>query len=90
MFIESSRYYGQKQMNARARDGRSVTALCLRKLPLVQGDSVEVKGNGRLDAMAQERYAQATWFWHIADANTELEANALVHETGRIIEVPES
>jgi hypothetical protein len=28
-------------------------------------------------------------FWHLADANTELEANELVKETGRIIKVPE-
>ena len=90
MFIESSRYYQQKPVNAKARDGRSVKALPLRRLPLVQGSPTEVKGSDRLDAMAQERYTQPTWFWYIADANTELEANALVRETGRVIDVPES
>jgi hypothetical protein len=39
--------------------------------------------------MAERKYADATGFWHIADANTELEAAALTAEAGRRILVPE-
>jgi hypothetical protein len=36
-----------------------------------------------------ERYGTATKYWHIADANTELEACHLVATAGRVIFVPE-
>lgn len=89
MFLESSRYYKQKSITAKTRHGPYVKVVPLRKLPLVRSVPTELKSNDRLDAMAQERYEQPTWFWHIADANTELEANSLVGAAGRIIKVPE-
>jgi hypothetical protein len=54
-----------------------------------------VKGTDRLDVMAQRQYSDGTRFWHIADANTELEASKLVEprvldEDVRIISVPET
>ncbi len=45
-------------------------------------------GNGALGIIAQRQYQNPTWFWHIADANTELEANDLVKEVGRVIQIP--
>ena len=45
--------------------------------------------NDRLDIIAQRQYNDPTWFWHIADANTDLEANNLVRETLRVIVVPQ-
>jgi len=39
--------------------------------------------------MASRLYKDATLFWHIADANTDLDARELVAETGRLILVPE-
>jgi hypothetical protein len=44
--------------------------------------------------MAQRKYSDGTRFWHVADANTELEANNLVREREqdkqtRVISVPD-
>ena len=89
MFIESSRYFKQKTVEALARNGRQVTAVMLRRLPFVAGKATAVRGNDRLDVMAERRYKDATMFWHIADANTELQANDLLKEAGRTINVPD-
>lgn len=92
MFLESSRYYNQKTVNAHTKDGgRTVKALTLRRLPSVNGKDTIVKGNDRLDIIAQRTYGISTMFWHIADANTELQANDLLKATKyvRIIKVPE-
>jgi hypothetical protein len=88
MFAENSRYRRVPEVDAPTADGRSVRAVTLRRLPLPTGDAVMVSGNDRLDVMAQRRYGDATMFWHIADANSELEANTLVAEAGRTITVP--
>jgi len=89
MFSETSRYYRQKVVDAVTKEGRTVKAVTLRRPPSTAGESAVVKGNDRLDIMAQRRYRNPAMFWHIADANTELQANDLVKETGRIINVPE-
>jgi hypothetical protein len=39
--------------------------------------------------MSETRYKDATLYWHIADANSELEAESLVRTTGRIILAPD-
>lgn len=89
MFSESSRYYKQKLVDTAAKEGQTVKAVTLRRLPPVSGKTTEVKGNDRLDIMAQRLYKNPTMFWHIADANTEVQANELVKKSGRSIEVPE-
>lgn len=89
MFLENSRYYQQPFVDAVNRNGKPVKALSLRRLPPVSGDFHIVKGNDRLDIIAQRQYNDPTWFWHIADANTELEANNLVRETTRVIVIPQ-
>lgn len=89
MFLESSRYYKLKTADIKTKNGRTVKAVTLRRLPSISGKPTVVKGNDRLDIMAQRRYNDPTMFWHIADTNTELEANDLVKETGRLIRVPE-
>ena len=94
MFIDNSRYVDVKTVDVETEDGRSVTAIRLRRLPYVEGAPTVVKGNDRLDVMAQRQYSDGTKFWHIADANTELEAGALVRQRVqdselRIINVPE-
>lgn len=76
-------------MDTVTRDGRKVKAVTIRKLPDVSGKLVAIKGNDRLDTMALRQYNDSTMFWHIADANTELSANNLIRETGRLIKVPE-
>ena len=89
MFSDKSRYYRQKVVDAPAKGGRSVKAVTLRRLPVVTGKPEIVSGGDRLDIIAQRRYQDPAAFWHIADANTELQANDLVRETGRTIKVPE-
>ncbi len=94
MFIESSRYFTLKTVDVETKNGKRVTAVMLRRLPYVSGTPTPVKGNDRLDVMAQRKYSDPTRFWHIADANTELEAGNLVKERPqdqevRVINVPE-
>lgn len=89
MFLDSSRYARVQQALASTRDGREVKVVKLRRLPEPAGVSTVVKGHDRLDVMAHRNYGDGTKFWHIADANTELQANDLVTEAGRTIEVPE-
>jgi hypothetical protein len=88
MFLENSRYCRQPLVNGITRDGRMVKAISLRRLPPLTGDPTVVKGGDRLDILAQRQYNDPTWFWHIADANTELEANALVNPPLRVINLP--
>jgi hypothetical protein len=89
MFLESSRYYQLRQEQTVTREGRAVKVVILRRLPDVSGIPTLIKGNDRLDVMAQRLYGNSTQFWRIGDANNELQANDLVKETGRVIEVPE-
>ena len=89
MFSESSRYAGVKIVTATAGDGREVQAVMLRRLPYAPGTEMVVKDNDRLDIIAQTRYKDPAKFWHVADANTELQANDLLAETARAIIVPE-
>ena len=50
-----------------------------------------MRAHDQLDAMSETLYASdATRYWHIADANTELEAAELTRTTGRVIDVPSS
>lgn len=89
MFLKKSRYYSQTVKSVKTDKGKEVKAIGVRRLPLTTGDDLEVKGNHRLDILSQEQYEDPTRFWHIADANTELEANQLVKKEGRIINFPE-
>ena len=90
MFLKTSRYFKQKTVETKEKPTKpGVKALTLRRLPVVKGNAVEVKSNYRLDIIAQRQYNDPTIFWHIADANTELQADRLVEETGRVINVPE-
>ena len=78
MFLKNSRYAGLKTVRAKARDGREVEAVTLRRLadpPAVIAQTV--RGHDALDVMAGHQYGDGTMFWHVADANTELEANDL-------------
>jgi hypothetical protein len=89
MFLKSSRYYGIETVQAADRSGRAVTAVKLRQLPPTAGTPVIVRESDQLDVIAERRYREATRFWHVADANTELEANELVRTPNRTILVPE-
>ncbi len=88
MFLESSRYAKLKAITVKV-GGREAQGVVLRRLPYVPGVPMMVKDNDRLDIIAQTRYKDPTRFWHIADANTELQAGDLLEETARVILVPE-
>ena len=89
MFLDSSRYNRVRKEEARAKDGRVVKIVTLRRLPAVSGDPMIVKENDTLHAIAQRLYDNPTMFWHIGDANTELQTGDLIGEPGRTIDVPE-
>lgn len=78
MFTSNSRYAGTPIVEVETAKGSKVNAVKLRRLPYVPGNITEVKGTDRLDVMAHRKYRDGTAFWHIADANTELEARNLV------------
>lgn len=89
MFLRNSRYFGLPTVESTDRQGRKVRAVKLRRLLVTTGKAFEVKGQDQLDILAEVTYKDATKFWHIADANSEFEANELVRTVGREIEVPE-
>lgn len=70
MFLESSRYYRVRKVQAVTADDREVTAVALRRLPAVNSESAEVQGGDRLDVMAEQLLGDGTRFWRIADANS--------------------
>ena len=77
MFLENSRYFNQKTMTVKLKDGRIAATLEPRQLPETSGDRTAVNANDRLDIIAQRVYQDSTKFWHIADANSLTEARLL-------------
>ena len=88
MFLKSSRYHELDTVAARDRSGREVRAVKLRRLPITSGENTSVSDSDQLDVISENNYKDATRFWHIADANSELEANELMRIAGRVIRVP--
>jgi hypothetical protein len=88
MFLDSSRYAKVPTDQTVTAEGRTLTALRLRRLPPTQGEPRAVQDNDRLDLLAHAGYADAARFWHIADANSALDARTLTEETGAEIRVP--
>jgi hypothetical protein len=78
MFDANSRYAKVPIVAVETATGKKANAVKLRRLPYTPGNLTEVKGIDRLDIMAHRRFTDGTKFWHVADANTELEANDLV------------
>ena len=90
MFQKNSRYADVETVSQTQQNGKTVRAVKLRRLPETTGSEFTVRGNTRLDLIAHQKYGAPALFWRIADANTELQARALVQESGRTIFVPES
>ncbi|CAH0352679.1 hypothetical protein [Aquabacterium sp. CECT 9606] len=90
MFLKNSRYFGLPTVTAPDRAGGPVAAVKLRPLPPTPGVEATVRSHDQLDAMSEQRYGDATRYWHVADANTELEAASLLAPTGRTIQIPNS
>jgi nucleoid-associated protein YgaU len=90
MFTDKSRYAQVATVETQTTGGRSVVALKLRRLPPEAGDAYTVKDNDRLDLLAQQQYGDGTRFWHIADANSALQANDLTAVTGENLSLPKT
>ncbi len=76
-FLPSSRYAALPTVEAPAPNGKAVTIVKLRRLPPTDGDATVIASHDRLDILAHEHYGDSSEFWHIADANTELDAAEL-------------
>lgn len=90
MFKDKSRYAKLKTDRVKTADGREVVALRLRRLPPTVGEPYTVAQGDRLDILAQRRFGDATRFWHIADANSALEAKRLVARVLDRLDLPRS
>jgi hypothetical protein len=90
MFLENSRYAKVLQEETETATGRKVTAIRLRTLPPITGEPYSVIDRDRLDLLAQAHYGDGTRYWHIADANTVLQAGDLTAETGAHINLPKT
>jgi hypothetical protein len=88
MFLKNSRYHGVPAVTTQDALGHDVCAVTLRRLPATAGEPTQVRDHDQLDVMSQQRYKDGTRYWHIADANSELEANELVRTSGRRIDAP--
>jgi len=89
MFLKNSRYAKVATVETTLSTGERVTALKLRRLAVASGEVRTVNTGDRLDIIAEQAYVQATWFWHIADANTALDSRTLVEQTGDTLVVPQ-
>ena len=88
MLLDTSRYATVAQDTVQTASGRSARAIRLRALPPTAGEPYTVLERDRLDLLAHARYADGTRFWHIADANTALDARELTAEPGAVVAVP--
>jgi hypothetical protein len=78
MFLSNSRYAKTPTTAITLSDGTEVSVVTLRSLPPTSGTPTPVTDNDRADVIAYRKYGDATWFWHVSDANTELDATRLM------------
>lgn len=88
MFLKNSRYHNTPTVIAKDANNREVKAITIRSLASISGEPTQIHDHDQLDVMSQRRNNDGSKFWHIADANSDLEANNLVSVSGRIIKVP--
>lgn len=90
MFLKGSRYAAIPTVVVRLPDGREVTAVRLRRIPRPDATSdYRVRSIDRLDLLAGRHLGDATRYWSIADADTELDAHEL-EQADRVIAIPEA
>ena len=90
MFTDTSRYAKTPTVNVPLPDGREGPALKLRTLPAPAGQPHAVRDRDQLDVLAHAQTGDGKRFWHIADANTEREAQQLLREVNATIQLPQS
>jgi hypothetical protein len=89
MFLPTSRYARVATVEAKTSTGETVTAIKLRRLIPVSGQAQTVQAGDRLDLLAFAVTGNGTHGWHIADANTALDARTLCETPGNSLLVPE-
>ena len=89
MFSEHSRYKNVPVVTVPGPLGTDVSAVKLRVPGSPPSHAAPVTHGDQLDVISQQRFGDAARYWHIADANTELEARSLTQEAGRRIRTPE-
>ena len=92
MFAKNSRYAGLPTVPARGANLAASTSLVkLRAPPDTAGAAIAVRAHDQLDAMSETHFGgDPTRYWHIADANSEIEAAELTRSAGRFIDVPQN
>lgn len=90
MFLPNSRYAKVATVETQTSTGETVTAVKLRRLTPVTGLPHQVEGGERLDLHAQAITGDATQFWHVADANSALDARTLVEVVGNYLDLPKA
>jgi hypothetical protein len=87
-FLPSSRYANVEQITIDAGEQGMVKAVKLRRLPSPPAAPYTVLEHDRVDIVTQRLYQDGTQFWHIGDANTDLEPDHLTDVPGRVIQTP--
>jgi len=90
MFLNTSRYARVPTDTVTTADGRETQAIRLRPLPPTRGRPQYVKEGDRLDVLAERAFGDGRRGWHIADANTALEAKTLVATVLDTFQMPDS
>jgi hypothetical protein len=90
MFTDTSRYAKTPTATVALPDGREGPALKLRTLPTPPAQPHAVRDRDQLDVLAHAQTGDGKRFWHVADANTEREAQQLLREVNAIIRLPQS
>jgi hypothetical protein len=88
MIFKGSRYQNVPVYTTVGSDGRTVTALHIRRIPdTPAGFFHSFTGDERLDLIAYRFYRNPEKFWLIADANSEMDPEDLL-EPGRQLCIP--
>lgn len=88
-FLRTSRYAHSELVETTTETGRAVSAVKLRRLPAPPSAPYTVDADDRVDLIAYQQFGDAPRFWHVADANSDLDARTLI-EPGRVIAAPEN
>jgi hypothetical protein len=88
MFLSTSRYVRVQTVETKSAAG-DVVALKLRRLTPLTGVSRVVQAGDRLDLLAYAVTGSGAQGWHVADANTALDARELLVTPGQVLRVPE-
>lgn len=90
MFLPNSRYANVATVETTSATGERVLALTRRPLGPLGGMPTVVQSGDRLDLLAFDASGDATRFWAVADANTELDGRTLVAQPGAMLDVPKA